>query len=191
MEQTRLPLHPIFVHFPIALLGTSLLFDIIGLITGSTFWWSLSFWNISIGLIAGVVAAVTGLVDSLQVTAWSKASRYVTRHLLANASALIAYGIALLIRGGSARPTGGALAGTLIFEVIGLGLLFAGGYLGGEMVFHLGLGQRTDSPERLGPPSSERPYDRARPQFPADSPSWSSQSRERPTTTRGPGDDLH
>ncbi|MEX2104462.1 MAG: DUF2231 domain-containing protein [Bacilli bacterium] len=56
------PLHPIFTHFPMALLMISLLWDILGLWQGDPFWWSFSFWSITVGLIFAVLAMVTGLI---------------------------------------------------------------------------------------------------------------------------------
>ena len=48
------PLHAVLSDFPLALLGTSLLWDIIGILRGEALWWAISYWNIALGL--GILA---------------------------------------------------------------------------------------------------------------------------------------
>lgn len=152
MAEHKLPLHPQFVHFPIALLGTSLIFDIIGLARGEPVWWSIAFWNIALGLVIAAVAATTGLMDSRRVKSDSPAAKVVTPHMLSMIAAVVAYGVALIIRGGPGTPSGAGIAGTIVLEAVGLLLLIVGGYLGGEMVYRHGVGQMRDD----RPPASPR-----------------------------------
>lgn len=129
------PLHPAVVHFPIALLGTSILFDVVGLVRDEPIWWMIAFWNIALGLGAAAVAATTGLVDSMGIWGDPPATKIVTRHLVAVVSAVSCYGVALVIRQGPHAPVGTALVGTLALEALGLGLLLVGGWFGGELVY--------------------------------------------------------
>jgi uncharacterized membrane protein len=137
----RHPIHAAFVHFPIALLGTSLLFDALGLWRAEPLFWAIAFWNIALGLALSVLTVGTGLADSIKVPEDSPASATTMRHLLVMLSALSCYGLALFARGGSALPANHASLETLALEALGLGLLMYGGWLGGELVYRHGVGR--------------------------------------------------
>jgi uncharacterized membrane protein len=61
------PIHPMLVVFPLGLLATSLIFDIIGLISGDGRWPNVAEYLIGAGLIGGLLAACFGLVDWLAI----------------------------------------------------------------------------------------------------------------------------
>lgn len=163
MANTRVPLHPLFVHFPIALLGTSLVFDIVGLVRNEPVWWTIAFWNIALGLVVGLVTATTGLLDSLRIRQDSPAAKLVTPHLLSMVAALSCYGIALIVRGGTGIPSSKGTLTTLVLEAVGLVLLIVGGYLGGEMVYRHGVGQMRDVQLPANPPRPPAPKTRVPP----------------------------
>jgi len=129
------PLHPAVVHFPIALLGTSLAFDLIGVLREESVWWSISYWNIALGLVAAAVAAVTGLSDALSIENDPPATRKAIRHLVVVVLAVSCYGVSLAVRHGPQTPEGSAFGWTLALEALGLGLLLVGGWLGAELVY--------------------------------------------------------
>ena len=54
------PIHPLVVHFPIALLFTSVFFDLLGIITEKKNFRQTAFWLLILGLIGGIVAAIFG-----------------------------------------------------------------------------------------------------------------------------------
>jgi uncharacterized membrane protein len=137
----RHPLHAALVHFPMALLGTSLAFDGAGLVTGAPTWWTISFWNLALGLALGLLAGVTGFIDSLRVPEDAPAAPVVARHMLVVLAGLSCYGLALVVRGGTGAPVGTARVGTLALEALGLVSLLVAGWLGGELVYRHGVGQ--------------------------------------------------
>ena len=55
------PIHQMLIVFPLGLLATALLFDVVQLATGNGFWSELSYWMIAAGVISGLVAAPFGL----------------------------------------------------------------------------------------------------------------------------------
>lgn len=61
------PIHPILVQFPIAFLVGALLTDAVFWFTGDVFWAKASFWLIVGGLVGGLVAALTGILDFLRI----------------------------------------------------------------------------------------------------------------------------
>jgi uncharacterized membrane protein len=67
------PIHPILIPFPLGLLSTSVVFDVVHLLTGNGKWSEVSFWMIAAGVIGGLVAAVFGLIDWLAIPSGTRA----------------------------------------------------------------------------------------------------------------------
>ena len=55
-------------------------------------------------------------------------------------SAVILYLISLIVRAGASRPAGKTLFAVLGLEALGVLLLSIGGWYGGHLVFHYGIG---------------------------------------------------
>lgn len=141
MRIDGLPVHPITVHFPIALLSISALWDGLGLWTGSSLWWTMSYWTLVAGLVASLPALGSGFVEFVTLPSDSPAGNLVIWHLMLTATAVTCFLGSLLIRGEMTAPTGGQLAGTLAFSIVGLVLLAAGGHLGAKLVYEYGVGR--------------------------------------------------
>jgi uncharacterized membrane protein len=135
------PLHAVLSDFPVALLGTSLLWDCVGLWRGEALWWAVSFWTVAAGLAAAVVAALAGAVDFAAIPQGDSAAATATRHMLLMLSAVVPYALSLLVLGGPSPPAGKALVAVLALEALGLLLLSVGGWYGGHLVFHHGVGR--------------------------------------------------
>src|SRR5947208_16462199 len=69
------PIHPMLIVFPLGLLATSLIFDIIHWITGNGFFSVVAFWLITAGVIGGLLAAIFGLIDWLALPTGTPARR--------------------------------------------------------------------------------------------------------------------
>src|SRR3954454_17661956 len=67
------PIHPMLIVFPLGLLATAVLLDLIYLFTGNAALATVSFWNILAGIIGGLVAAIFGLRDWLAVPSGTRA----------------------------------------------------------------------------------------------------------------------
>ncbi len=61
------PLHPLIVTFPIAFLTGAFATDLGYWLTSDPFWARASLWLIGAGSIAGLVAALTGMLDFLKI----------------------------------------------------------------------------------------------------------------------------
>ena len=131
------PIHPILIPFPLGLLTTSVVFDIIHLITGSGKWAEISFWMIAAGVIGGLAAAVFGLVDWLAIPSGTRAKMVGLAHGASNVLMVALFAISWLLRAG-APTTPGAIA--IILSLVGVGLASLGGFLGGELVVRFGVG---------------------------------------------------
>src|SRR5438067_5746111 len=78
------PIHPMLIVFPLGLLATSLIFDIVHWITGNAFFSVVSFWMITAGVIGALLAAIFGLIDWLMIPAGTRAKRLGLWHGVGN-----------------------------------------------------------------------------------------------------------
>ena len=131
------PVHPILVAYPLGLLTTSVIFDIVHLVTGGTRWAEISFWMIAVGVVGGLLAAVFGLIDWLAIPSGTRAKAIGLAHGLSNVLMVVLFASSWLLRTG-APGNPGVLPIVLTF--VGVGLASLGGYLGGELVFRMGIG---------------------------------------------------
>ncbi len=140
-EPLHVPSHALVIHFPAALLPTSLLIDLVarlaptadGLAPAASL-------ILGLGLLGGLAAAATGLLDWAAMIPGPRRAR-VTRHLLVQAAALAAFGVSLALRAGDmAAP---APPVSLAASVVGLGLLLVGDHLGGLLVYRDGMRVRS------------------------------------------------
>src|SRR5258708_22774358 len=67
-------MHPMLVEFPLGLLITSAIFDIVHLITGNGYWSEIAFWMIAAGLIGGLLAAAVGTIDWFAIPSGTRAT---------------------------------------------------------------------------------------------------------------------
>ena len=131
------PIHPILVPFPLGLLTTSVIFDVVHLITGGARWAEISFWIIAVGVLGGLLAAVFGLIDWLAIPSGTRAKAVGLGHGLSNVLMVALFAVGWLLRTGAPGDPGVL---TILLSFLGVGLASLGGYLGGELVFRLGIG---------------------------------------------------
>jgi nitrite reductase/ring-hydroxylating ferredoxin subunit/uncharacterized membrane protein len=122
------PLHPLLTDVPIGALTAATVMDVLGGEDGADVSNALTI----LGLLTVAPTAVAGLSD------WSDTvgpeRRLGMIHALANAGASTLYLAALVNRAGGNRT------GARLFSAAGLGMLGAGGYIGGHLVFARGIG---------------------------------------------------
>lgn len=133
------PLHPMLVPVPIGLLSAAAASDVAYAVTGDAFWARASRWLLGGGLLAGVMAAMLGIVDFTTIRR-ARSSTGVT-HAAGNATILALTGVSLLLRRGEPRrvpPMAMALSG------LAAALLTVTGWLGGELSYRDGIGVLPD-----------------------------------------------
>jgi uncharacterized membrane protein len=141
------PLHAALSHIPMGLLGTALLWDAVGIWRGEAVWWAVSYWSVAAGLAAAAIAAVAGAVDYAAIEQGDPALATGSRHLLFVLGAMMPYTVSMFARGGPEGPKGGAVLAVLLLDGAGALLLSIGGWYGGHLVFHHGVG--TDNRETV------------------------------------------
>lgn len=134
------PVHPMLTAFPIGLWATSLLWDLLGIALANATWWAVGFWSVAAGLAMALLVATTGFVDYVGLPAGDPAEAVATRHLIIMLTATTAFLGSLLAQGGPGAPVGLRLVITVALAVLGTAFLVFGGWLGGELVFRLGVG---------------------------------------------------
>ncbi|QKW16977.1 DUF2231 domain-containing protein [Verrucosispora sp. NA02020] len=153
------PVHPMLVMFPVALLVTTVLFDLIDTLGGPRFLGEVAYWNLTVGLVGGLLAAVAGAFDLLAIPAGTRAKRVGITHAVANLAVILLFAAVWVVRlNAESRAAGGAL---IAIEVVALGILGVSAWLGGELVDRLGVGVDRDA--HLDAPSSLRPASAGQP----------------------------
>src|SRR5215210_2546928 len=155
--------HPILIVFPLGLLATAVVFDVIYLVTGTEQWSVIAFWLIAAGIVGGLVAAVPGWIDWFAIPTGTRAKSVGLAHGLGNVVVLVLFALSWLFRrdAGSGFEMAGA-PGTLALacSFAGAGLALLTGWLGGELIERLGMavhdGAHLDAPNSLsGRPAGE------------------------------------
>jgi len=145
-------IHPMLIVFPLGLLATAVVFDVITLASHISRFSQAAFYMIAAGLVSGLVAGLFGLVDWLAIPKHTRAKRIGLWHGILNGlvSALF-LGSYLLRWNNPAEPSVAAL----VLSFAGAGSALVSGWLGGELVERLGVG--VDSGANLNAPSSLKP----------------------------------
>ena len=142
-------IHPILIVYPLGLLSAAVIFDVIYLATGNTTWSIVSFWMIAAGIVGGLLAAVFGLIDYLNIPSGTRASRIGLLHGLTNVGVVILFIASWLLR---RDPPDVPPTVALALSFIGVAAALLGGWLGGELVERLGVGVTPNA--NLNAPSS-------------------------------------
>lgn len=126
------PLHPMLVTLPITFLVAAPVTDISFWLTGDLFWAKASVWLIGAGLVTGILAGITGMLDFLKIGRVRKHTAGWI-HMYANITALVLTAINLGLRLGN--PISNLLFTGLILSVIVATVLGVSGWYGGELVY--------------------------------------------------------
>ena len=142
-------IHPVLIVFPLGLLATGVVFDVIYMIWGNPTMATVAYYMIAAGVIGGFLAAPPGWIDWFAIPAGTRAKSVGLIHGIGNNIVLLLFiGSWWLRRDAPERPE--TLA--LILSFAGAGLALITGWLGGELVERLGVG--VDDGAHLDAPNS-------------------------------------
>ena len=142
-------IHPILIVFPLGLLATAVIFDIIYLVSSNAQWTLVAYYMIGAGIIGGLAAAVFGWLDWIAIPAGTRARRVGLWHGIGNVVVVGLFILSWVLRRENPEvpPTGAIVAG-----LTGVVISLATAWLGGELVNRLGVG--VDDGAHLDSPSS-------------------------------------
>jgi uncharacterized membrane protein len=143
-------IHAMLITFPIGLLVTAVIFDVLHLVTNGTVWTTISYYMIAAGIVGGLVAAVFGLIDFLAIPSGTRAKGVGRTHGIGNVIVVLLFLTSWWLR----RPSPQAPSGTAyVFSFLGVALAAFTAWLGGELVERLGVavddGAHLDAPSSL------------------------------------------
>jgi uncharacterized membrane protein len=143
------PVHPMLIVFPLGLLATAVIFDIVYLVSDNSQWTLVAYYMIGAGIIGGLAAAVPGWLDWFAIPSGTRAKRIGLWHGAGNVIVLALFILSWVLRRDNPEvpPTGAIVAG-----LVGFVLSALTGWLGGELVDRLGVG--VDDGAHLDSPSS-------------------------------------
>ncbi len=151
-------IHPILIVFPLGLLATGVVFDVIYLIRGNPTMETVAYYMIAAGIVGGAISAPFGWIDWFAIPGGTRAKSVGLTHGLGNVLVLVLFIVSWWLRRNSPNFMPDTLAYILSFAGAGLALIT--GWLGGELVERLGVGvddgAHLDAPNSLsGKPASQ------------------------------------
>jgi uncharacterized membrane protein len=143
------PIHQMLIVFPLGLLATGVVFDLIYLGTRYSTMATVAFWMITAGIVGGFMAAPFGWIDWFAIPSHTRAKAIGLQHGFGNVVVLLLFIVSWLLRRPMPEQPG---TWAFILSFAGAGLALVTGWLGGELVDRLGVG--VDQGAHLNAPSS-------------------------------------
>lgn len=144
------PVHPMLIVLPLGLFIGTLVIDTVHLFTANTVLPPVSYFNISLGILGGLLAAVFGFADWLALPANTRAKQIGAWHGIGNVVVVLMFAVSWLLRRANLNYEPSILA--LIFSYGGILLGTLTAWLGGELVFRMNVG--VDNGANFNSPSS-------------------------------------
>ena len=155
------PLHPAFVHFPIALVVTSFISDLLGRVFNKASLRAAGFWSLIGALIFGAITATTGYYDMTRTRGvLGDTARYVDFHEYAGFILIGAVVVLALWRILYARKDLMPGFAYLIAAALVMGMVLFQGWYGGEMVYSQGAGVAAAGKGTEAPASGKQRLDK-------------------------------
>ena len=129
------PIHPMLIVLPLGLLSIGVLFDVLYLVTGTETFAEVAFWNITAGILGGLLAALFGAIDWWAIPKDTRARRIGMWHGLGNLVIVGLFVVSWLLR--QADHTYAPDLLPMLLGLIAVGLALVTAWLGGELVYRL------------------------------------------------------
>jgi len=147
------PVHQMLIVFPLGLLATAVLFDIVHLASGRPVMAVVAYWMVAAGVIGGLLAAPFGWLDWLAIPAGTRAKKVGLAHGLGNVVVVLLFlGSWWLRRASPEAPA----AVALVLSFAGAAIAMVTAWLGGELVDRMGVGVYDDA--HVNAPNSLREH---------------------------------
>jgi uncharacterized membrane protein len=137
-------LHPVLVHFPIALLLTSVLFDALAYALKRPSLHVVGFWNLLAGVLGAGAAAYSGYASERNLASTSIPQALIGSHREASLVALGIFALLLVVRLARGRLSAVTIERWvpvyLALAIVGVGFLIRAGHSGNKLVFEAAAG---------------------------------------------------
>ena len=144
------PIHQMLIVFPLGLLATAVIVDIVYFATDALIFAEVSYYLVIAGIIGGALAAPFGLIDWLAIPRGTRAKRIGAMHGGGNVVVLLLFLASALLR---AELPSEAPALAYVCSFLGAAIALVTAWLGGELVNRLGVGvsdgAHVDAPSSL------------------------------------------
>jgi uncharacterized membrane protein len=90
-RDARAALHPILIVFPLGLLATAVIFDVVYLVAENSAMATVAYWMVVAGVIGGLAAGLLGWVDWLAIPPGTRAKRIGLLHGIGNVVVLVLF----------------------------------------------------------------------------------------------------
>ncbi len=142
-------IHPMLIPFPLGLLATAVVFDIVYLINDRSGFAVAAAYMMGAGVIGGLLAAPFGWIDWYKIPGRTRAKSVGLIHGLGNIVVVVLFAVSWGLRAANGwEPTAWALVCSFVAVVLAV----AAAWLGGELVERLGVG--VDEGAGVNAPSS-------------------------------------
>jgi uncharacterized membrane protein len=131
------PVHQMLIVFPLGLLATSVVFDVIHLVSGAPYAATVAFALIASGIVGGLLAAPFGLIDWIAIPSGTRAKHIGALHGGGNVLVLVLFAVSLWLRRDQVEQP---QAAAWVVSFCGAAVALVTGWLGGELVDRLGVG---------------------------------------------------
>ncbi|SRR5579871_3052726 len=139
------PAHAPLTHFPLALWTAGFLGNLLYAWRPDLFWWHFAFWNTALGLALGSLTLGTGFYDYAFIPGEkTQVQETAIRHMMAMLTAACCFGAALYFNRGEGPADSTQKILALSCSGLGALLLHCGGWLGGQLVYHFGVGREPE-----------------------------------------------
>jgi uncharacterized membrane protein len=137
------PIHPMLIVLPLGLFSIGVLFDVVYLLTDNATFADVAFWNITAGIVGGLLAALFGFLDWSGIPRDTRARRLGAWHGLGNFVIVLLFIASWLIRQGDTSYMPNLLP--FVLGVVAVGMALVTAWLGGELVYRLRVGVDDDA----------------------------------------------
>jgi len=146
------PVHQMLIPIPAGLFIVGAILDVVQQFVETAWIPTVTYWNLFIGIVTALLAAIFGAADWSQIPHGTRAKRIGAIHGIGNVLAVVVFAIAVLMR--HDEPSYRVESAALALEIIGFLMLGVTAWLGGELVDRLGVG--VDERAHVDAPSSLR-----------------------------------
>lgn len=132
--------HPLFVHFPLALLSAGILFDVLGYGLKKPSLSNAGWWCFALGVLSAIVTVFTGLQAEETVSLSQEAHEVLENHEHFQIYSTVVLTGLLIWRGIKRGRLPNPSIVYLLINAIAVGAILFGSHYGGQMVYQYGVG---------------------------------------------------